>query len=81
MTYKLSILVRNAPLNERYDVTRFWTSVSAVDLFTAVTGVLGIFSSCRWFTVCVEAGPIGNVQVYDSECGFDYRFVDMLRNS
>lgn len=81
MTYKLLIGVRNAPSNERHDVTRFWTSVSADDLFTAVTGVLGIFSSCRWFTVWVEADLLGNVQVYDSESGFNYRFVDKLRNS
>lgn len=81
MTYKLSVCVRTAPLNERHDITRFWTSLEAVDLFSAVSGVAGIFSSCKWFSVCVECDPIGNVQAYDSESGFDYRFVDLVRNS
>ena len=78
MTYYLSVGVRNAPSNERHDITRFWTSVDAVDLFTAVAGVCGIFSSCMWFSVWVKCDPVGHVKVFDSETGFDCSRISVL---
>lgn len=80
MTYKLSVSVRDASLVDRFLSTRFSTSIEASDLFSAVSSVIGIFSSCKWFSVCLSRND-RLFEVYDSETGFDYRFVDLVRNS